>query len=436
MSRLVVLLLAGVAGGCTADTLALDDLQPAPARRKLGLLADAGGAYQVLAFDPALETFAPIGPPLPAEGDQPVLAAIDAGAGRAYVQLETGGAPGRARVLINDGGSWRTLVGASSDAEVYVSEDMSLLFISEGDEGGLDAPVETRLMTFDGQVLFQSGPEPRRNRPQVVRLHPGGRWALLFDGDEHVLVTRDGEVRSLGPPRGQLFLAFDERLVFRDGETIQWFDLFGALRPPPDGFVADPSAVSAFGFQVADGRLSRVLEHRIEPIQPVPSRVGAASVLAAVPGRVVYRDSGALQAIGPEGETLSTYRPLPPVSLPDGNAIAVQILSDPSRVRLTGKIDAVLVFVSLFATQGDVVTKAEFGFELWAFDGVRVSERFRLATFWEQERPRVAYLLGDSAYAVKEGALSRLHIDSLSFSDHAYEAPLLDVPLVQVSSEP
>lgn len=404
--------------------------------RKVGLLADTGDAYQVVAFDPERETFAPFGPPLPADGDEPVFAAIDATNGRAYVQLETRGSGERARVMVTDGVRWRTLVGRAVDAEIVPSEDLSLFFIATWTELGPDAPVEARVETFDGEVLYRSGPTPRRSAPQVVRVQPRGRWVLLSDQFELVLVPADGGTRPLGPAIRDVRVAFDRSIILNRDQILEWVDLFGAPFVPPAGFIADASSLSAYGFQLHQGQLSRLYEDRLEPIERVPSNIRVGTVAAAAPGLVITGNGRSLRATGQNGNTLLTYEPLPPESLPPDADLLVNAFSSPAHARLGGEAHAILVSIEMHAFAGDVILGDEYGFELWVFDDAGRNERHRLTTYGDLTRPEIAHLLGDSVYVVEGGALSRLRIDSLTSSTHAHEQPLLDVTLVQIPIGP
>jgi hypothetical protein len=295
----------------------------------------------VLQVDAAAETTQLYGPRLPGPGaDVAAISAIwsSPDLSRVLVLVSTGGtavgATGTSTLYAGDGTSWRaidTLDFAADGAlgRIRVSADASILRTYHESES---------LLGFDGSTVYTFPPSAR-----FAAFAPDSSYFLYVDSDSTLHArTRGGSDHVVAPPSSiglseTLEVLFLSSLIVSTNTVggdlppqgpaqLRFVDLDGNT-PLIAGFVTDASAMNGIWtspssttptnivdrFEVASGRVMRLVDRGAQAMGHVPTSIGAENVVVANDLGTFVVDGSTWELLDAAGDVKSKFQPPDPI---------------------------------------------------------------------------------------------------------------------------
>jgi hypothetical protein len=302
----------------------------------------SAGQLGVLHVDAAAGAARPYGPSLPGPGaDVAAISSIwsSPDLARVLVMVSTGGtavgATGTSALYAGDGTSWRAIemlpfAADGAVGRIVVSADASILRTYDTGE---------RLLGFDGTTVYSFA-----QSTQFATFAPDSSYFLYVDNNDGTIHSRTpgGSDHVVAPPSSiqlpeTLETIFATSLIVFTDTTggdlpaqgpgqLNFVDLEGHALSV-SGFDSDPSVLNVDltsrasttpsnivdRFEVAGGRVARLVDRGAQPLGSVPAPMGAQNVLLADEEGTFVVDGSAWELLDAAGHVKSTFQPPDPV---------------------------------------------------------------------------------------------------------------------------
>ncbi len=279
-------------GACLSNTT---ELQIDPAQEAITLLVELTDGYQIFTYHPDAG-LKPWGPPLTDVEPGPTTIASARAApkfDRATVTIvvDSQALFREYRSYFGDGRSWRRLDSGHSH-QVQSSPNLELVWISEELR---DNRWSERLWRPGGGEWYSTQGEPTEFRLIWARPQPrdgADRLAFFYDRDNICVFEGPGECRRIADRPGTLpFVNSQSIVVDRRDEPWVWIDLQGQSIQN-DAFHGEPDSISRYGFQLSQGRISRISGLEIVDYGPAPEGLYIANDLRPAGPQTILVSAG------------------------------------------------------------------------------------------------------------------------------------------------